>query len=144
MSSQPHPDRTGSPFRPWATFLLCLVALLLLGWLDYRTGYELSLVVFYSGPVGLAAWHAGRWPGLLLAIIAALACSLADKYDGLSYSSRFFFFWNLGIHFEVFAVNAVAADRIRAVREERDRLAREVRRLQRENSQPLSPSLTAE
>mgnify|MGYP003342362063 CR=1 FL=1 len=44
-------------------FCLCLVMLMVLGWLDYVTGYELNLFIFYSLPVGIAAWYLGRWPG---------------------------------------------------------------------------------
>jgi low affinity Fe/Cu permease len=108
-----------------------LLALGALGWVDYTTGYELSLVVFYSGPVGIAAWYAGRWPGLVVALAAAIACSLADKLDGLKYSSRFFFYWNLGVHFAVFAINAIAAAKIRAALDERAQLAAELEILRR-------------
>jgi hypothetical protein len=118
-----------SPPR-WLAFAASLLGLIALGWVDYSTGYELSLVVFYSGPVGIAAWYAGRWPGLTLALAAAVACSLADKLDGLKYSNRFYFYWNLGVHFAVFALNAIAAAKIRAAMDERARLAGEVERLQ--------------
>ena len=37
--------------------LACLAMLGLLGWLDYLTGYELGFFVFYSAPVGIAAWN---------------------------------------------------------------------------------------
>lgn len=118
-----------SPAQRWFAFLASLLGLGALGWIDYATGYELSLVVFYSGPVGLAAWYAGRWPGLIVALAAAIACSLADRLDGLKYSSRFYFYWNLGVHFAVFAINAIAAAKIRGAMNERDQLAREVERL---------------
>ena len=114
-----------------AAFVASLLALVALGWVDYTTGYELSLVVFYSGPVGIAAWYAGRWPGLIVALAAAVACSLADKLDGLKYSNRFFFYWNLGVHFAVFALNAIAAAKIRLALDERAKLAHELEHLRR-------------
>jgi K+-sensing histidine kinase KdpD len=144
MSPQANPISADHPRKRWIAFLSCLLGLIVLGWVDYMTGYELSLVVFYSGPVGLAAWHAGRWPGLLLAVLAAMACSLADKYDGFSYSNRFYFWWNLGIHFAVFALNAFAASKIRATLRERDSLKREVARLQRTLSSPDESKLPPE
>ena len=38
----------------------------MLGWWDYITGYEMSFFVFYSVPVGLAAWYVGRWAGIMV------------------------------------------------------------------------------
>lgn len=113
----------------WFAFGASLLGLIALGWIDYTTGYELSLVVFYSGPVGIAAWYAGRWPGVAMALLAALACTFADKLDGLKYSNHFYFYWNLGVHFAVFAINAIAAAKIRGAMDDRDRLAREVEQL---------------
>jgi len=51
--------------RQFLVYLACLVMLILLGWLDYLTGYELGFFVFYSVPVGIAAWYLGRWPAEL-------------------------------------------------------------------------------
>jgi hypothetical protein len=53
-----------------------------LGWLDYVTGYELSFFVFYSVPVGVAAWWAGRWPGIGVALGATLTWLLANYFSG--------------------------------------------------------------
>ena len=42
----------------------CLLLLGVLSYLDYATGYEMSFFVFYSVPVGIAAWYLGRWPAI--------------------------------------------------------------------------------
>jgi hypothetical protein len=104
----------------------CLAMLGLLGWVDYITGYELGFFVFYSAPVGLAAWYLGRWPGVGMSLAASVAWSLADSYSGAKYSTRFFFYWNNAIHFASFLINAVAIAKIKAELDRRHHLAAEL------------------
>jgi len=106
--------------------LACLALLVLLGWVDYVTGYELGFFVFYSAPVGIAAWNLGRWPAVGISLMASLAWALADSYGGAKYSTRFALYWNNGIHFSSFIINAVAIARIKAELDRRHQLAAEL------------------
>lgn len=45
--------------KPWTTFL-ALVLAVLVGVLDYATGYDLQVTGFYLIPIGWASWAAGR------------------------------------------------------------------------------------
>jgi hypothetical protein len=93
-------------------FTGCLL-LLLVGWVDYITGYELGFFVFYTAPIGLAAWYLGRWPGIGMALGATIAWWLADAFAGAKYSSLFSFWWNSTVHFSAFVINAVTIAKIR-------------------------------
>jgi hypothetical protein len=104
-------------------FIGCLLLLLLVGWLDYVTGYELGFFVFYSVPIGLAAWYLGRWPGIWLALAATIAWWLADALAGAKYSSRFSFWWNSTVHFSAFVINAITIAKIKLDLRQRDELA---------------------
>jgi hypothetical protein len=104
-------------------FAGCLLLLLLVGWVDYITGYELGFFVFYSVPIGLAAWYLGRWPGIWVALGATIAWWLADAFAGAKYSSRFSFWWNSTVHFSAFVINAVTIAKIRLDLRQRDELA---------------------
>ena len=104
-------------------FTGCLLLLLLVGWVDYITGYELGFFVFYSVPIGLAAWYLGRWPGIWLALAATIAWWLADALAGAKYSSRFSFWWNSTVHFSAFVINAVTIAKIKLDLRQRDELA---------------------
>ena len=108
-------DYTASQKRIRAAFIFagCLLLLLLVGWLDYITGYELGFFVFYTVPIGLAAWYLGRWPGIWLALGATVAWWLADAMAGAKYSSRFSFWWNSTVHFSAFVINAVTIAKIK-------------------------------
>jgi len=111
------------------TFLIyfaCLAMLGLLGWLDYITGYELGFFVFYSAPVGIAAWKLGRWPAVGMSLVASLAWALADFYGGAKYSSQFALCWNNGIHFASFIINAVAIASIKTELNRRHQLDAEL------------------
>jgi hypothetical protein len=104
-------------------FAGCFLLLLLVGWLDYLTGYELGFFVFYSVPVGLAAWYVGRWPGTGMALMATAAWWLADALAGAKYSSHFSFWWNSTVHFAAFVINAVTIAKIKLDLNQRHELA---------------------
>jgi hypothetical protein len=104
-------------------FAGCLLLLLLVGWLDYITGYELGFFVFYTVPIGLAAWYLGRWPGIWVALGATIAWWLADALAGAKYSSRFSFWWNSTVHFAAFVINAVTIAKIKLELRQRHELS---------------------
>jgi len=115
--------------RPFLIYVACLILLGILGWLDYLTGYEMGFFVFYSIPIGIAAWNLGRWPAVIMSLLASVAWSLADSFDGEKYSTRFAFFWNNGVHFASFIINAVAIARIKVELDRRQHLAAELNAL---------------
>jgi len=112
--------------RPFLIYCACIALLGILGWLDYITGYELGFFVFYSAPVGIAAWQLGRWPAVGMSLLASAAWALADSFGGAKYSTRFAFYWNNGVHFASFIINAVAIARIKVELDQRRRLTAEL------------------
>ncbi len=102
-----------SPTNKFLTLCLCLLMLVVLGWLDYRTGYELNLFIFYSLPVGIASWYLGLWPGVVMSVASALTWWAADRSAGQTYSSDFVFYWNTGIHIGCFLINAISIAKTR-------------------------------
>lgn len=104
----------------------CWLLLGVLGWLDYATGYEMSFFVFYSVPVGVAAWWVGRWSAIGLALGATVTWLLADYFSGAKYSAPFFYCWNSTIHFTAFMINAVTIAKIKSDLDRRNQLATEL------------------
>jgi signal transduction histidine kinase len=49
-----------------------------LSWIDYVTGWELSLFVFYAFPIFLVVWYADLRSGLIFALLSALAWWIAN------------------------------------------------------------------
>lgn len=116
--------------RPVLVMSICLVMLAGLGWLDYATGYELSFFVFYSVPIGFAAWYAGRWRAIAVALGATVAWLLADSFGGVKYSAYYLYYWNSAIHFLAFIINAVTIAKIKSDLDQRHVLAEELKSAQ--------------
>jgi diguanylate cyclase (GGDEF)-like protein len=72
----------------------CLTILFLIGVVDYITGEEISLSVFYLLPVSLATWRAGRWIGILFCFFAAIVWFFIDLITGHVYSHFIIPYWN--------------------------------------------------
>jgi hypothetical protein len=102
----------------------CAVWLAVLGWIDRATGYELGLFAFYTAPVGVVAWNLGQRPGIIVAFIASIIWYVADRYAGDRYSTPFYGYWNTGMHFITFIINAVTFAKIKSSLDRRHELER--------------------
>jgi diguanylate cyclase (GGDEF)-like protein len=99
--------------HPTAVSGLAVALVLLVGVADVLTGEELSSSVFYSFPVGLAAWFAGpRW-GWLLSFAAAATWYEADLLAGATYSATWVPVWNAGVRLLFFLIIAGLLHRLR-------------------------------
>jgi hypothetical protein len=125
------PPRPVSLRRKLLVLVASFVGLAVVGWVDYLTGYELGIFVIYSVPVGMTAWYAGRWPALATALGASITWWLADRFNGVNFSSRFYIYWNLTIHFFAFVINAVTIAKIKRELDDRHALEAELRRVHR-------------
>jgi diguanylate cyclase (GGDEF)-like protein len=82
------------------------------GLVDLLTGPEISLSIFYLGPVGLAAWYGGRGPGLLVSVCSAAAWLAAEEGGGPGFSSPWIPFWNTLVRLGHFMVTAELLSRL--------------------------------
>lgn len=64
--------------HPFASVLLGLSLVALLGVLDWASGPTLSLEIFFLIPVALTVWFAGRKAGVLIATLSAITWLAAD------------------------------------------------------------------
>jgi hypothetical protein len=109
------------PFQ-WSVIVAGFVLLLVIGWLDYLTGYEFGFFIFYSIPVGLLAWYVGRGPGIAISFASAITWLIADLYAGQKYSSQFMIYWNTGIRSVCFIINAITLAKIKQTLDQRQAL----------------------
>jgi len=84
------------------------------GYLDYATGYEISVSLLYVGPVALAAWYAGRWPGIAIAVLSCIAWYAADFYSGNQYSNALIPYWNALVRLGFFLITGLLLSALRA------------------------------
>lgn len=88
-------------------------AILIVEAIDYVTGYEVSVALFYLGPIALATWYAGRGAGVAIALISCLAWFLADQAAGGDYSTAAIPVWNALVRLGFFLVTAHLLDALR-------------------------------
>jgi diguanylate cyclase (GGDEF)-like protein len=96
---------------------LAVGGVLLIGYVDFLTGYEVSMYLFYLGPITIAAWYVGSWSGVSIAMLACLGWYVADA--GHIYSHPSIPIWNAVVRLEVFLIFALLLKSLR------DHVARE-------------------
>ena len=74
-------DRVTAKLRNFPRFkfflaIACLLLACLVGYVDYLTGYERSLLLFYLLPISLAAWFGSLAFGLVGAVIAQITLGI--------------------------------------------------------------------
>lgn len=80
----------------------CGVAIIVVGLLNYRSGGELTLSVFYIVPVAAAAWFSGTWVGVPMAAYAIAAWSLAEYWSLDQSLASGVPWWNAGVRLAFF------------------------------------------
>lgn len=78
--------------------------IILLGVLDFFTGFELSFSVFYLIPVAMTAWFLEKKAALVTSIFSAISWQLSNLLAGESYSNLFVPIWNTSTRLAFFLV----------------------------------------
>lgn len=84
---------------------------LIIGWLDYITGFEVTWFVFYGIPIFLAVWWSGNRAGLVIAVLSGLVWWLANM-STTPHSTHLGYAWALAnrmvyLYVMVFAVSGL-------------------------------------
>ena len=92
--------------------------LVLVGLVDYLTGYEIFFSVFYLLGVGLAAWFVGRRFGLLMSVLSVFVWVGGDLAAGAHFSNPLIPFWNAMILLGFYFIVVVLLTRLRSLQRE--------------------------
>jgi len=95
----------------------CLILTCLVGYADYLTGYERSLLLFYLLPIALATWFGDFTLALAIIIVCIVVSVLSDLASGIPAVG----FWNIGMAFASFAIFACVLSKLRTLVRELDR-----------------------
>ena len=82
--------------RKTPSVIIALALLAAATWVDYATGYEISVFFLYIAPLAWAAWFLGRAGGLWFSLLVTLAHLWTDAARGLHYSHEWIF-WERGV-----------------------------------------------
>lgn len=101
--------------RSWALqLLLGLLVVGIIGIIDYLTGTELGLSIFYLAAVMPVAWTGGSFAGAFMSIVAALVWLAADRAAGHRYTYAAIPYWEMVIRLGFFLVVAGLLSRLRS------------------------------
>ncbi len=100
------------------------VSILLVGVLDFITGYQLNLSALFLVPIFLLSWLGGRWAGLAGALTATAARTLVDVLGGRTYATAFYPAWNTVMRLIMFCFIALLISTIRVFVDSQRALAR--------------------
>ena len=90
----------GERSRP-ATVWLSLASLLLIMVVDYETGTDVNVTLFYLIPVFLVTWRIDRRMGIFTSLACAIAWSAVDTYSRKEITAGTVL-WNAWIQFGLF------------------------------------------
>ena len=112
-----------------ALVVVCLLLVGVVGYTDYLTGYENSLLLFYLLPISLATWFGSFAFGFAVVIMSVTASVLSDLASGVP-AVRV---WNIGVTAASYLVFVSVLWKLRALMRELDRRVHErTEALQRE------------
>jgi len=105
-------------------FAIGLAFVLLLGGVDYFTGYEISFSIFYSLPISLIAWFVGRRWAISLSAVSAATWLCADVMGGHQYSHSVIALWNGAMRMGYFAIITYTLAALKEALDREKKLAR--------------------
>lgn len=87
--------------------VIALMVIALLGWLDYKTGTELTFSYFYLLPIGLTAIYTNLAVSEVIAAISIIVWMVTNKLAGEAYSDKSVEYWNAIIRVVVLSLYAL-------------------------------------
>ncbi|MCA9840061.1 MAG: diguanylate cyclase [Trueperaceae bacterium] len=103
-------------------FILSLI--LAIGIIDYVSGPQLSMTLFYLLPISLSVWIQSPRAGIITASVAAMVLLIADLMSLAAFSSFVIPLWNVVIRFGVFMVICFSLSALKEILERERHLAR--------------------
>ncbi len=107
---------------------VAVVFTLFLGFVDYLTGFELRIDVFYLLPISFAIWYISKKTAIIIATISILLIFLSDSLSRPEYSLRFIDLWNLTMVLLFFIIVIVSLSTLRVTLNEQRRLSSELQK----------------
>lgn len=84
--------------------LLGILLVLVMGYLDFLTGYEISFSIFYLIPISFLVWYVNKIYGILVAFLSMFVWLVVDYLSVRSYSSDIIYLWNALVRLGFFMI----------------------------------------
>jgi len=115
-----------SKLPTWQITGLAIASLGLIAYLDYITGYEISVAFFYVGPIVLVTWYMGSKAGFAISFLSGLLLLVINIASLHVYSHPAIRYWNtcldlMGYYTITFLVSKLN-ENINSLEQQRDQL----------------------
>lgn len=90
--------------------LITTLVILTLGILDYLTGSEISISLFFFFPIAVITWYMGARYGGLFSLLSAILWDLVQRQQGFAYSTQFARYWALVMHLAYYVLVVLASN----------------------------------
>jgi len=101
--------------------IACLILTGVIGYVDYVTGYERSLLLFYFLPISLGAWFGDFAFAIAIVVVCVMVWVLSDLASGIPALG----FWNIGMAFASYVLFAGVLSKLGTLVRELDRRVQE-------------------
>jgi signal transduction histidine kinase len=101
--------------------IACLILTGLIGYVDYLTGYERPLLLFYLVPLSLAAWFGNLTFAIAIVFVCVATWVLSDLASGIPALA----FWKIGMTFAWYVLFAAVLSKLASLVRELDQRVRE-------------------
>ena len=121
-----------------------VLLVLIIGYFDYISGYQVSVFVFYAPPILFAVWYSGKQQGTLIALLCAIVWWWADVEAGHPYLTSWIQGWETLVRliFFLFVVVGVSALKSQiSLLERSQQLEREIIRISEREQQRIGQDL---
>jgi signal transduction histidine kinase len=109
----------------WLLVVLSVMLVLVLGFIDYHTGPQISFSLFYLLPISLITCAMGGSAGVLLSIASAASWLVADLLWDVPYSSPVIPYWNAFMRLIGFLLVVYLLSAMRTIKEDLEKIVRE-------------------
>jgi hypothetical protein len=99
-------------FKCNSILVVIALSVVVLGFVDYVTGYELGFLLFYFLPIAVTAWKVGRISSYMISILSTMVWFLSD-ISSHPYSNVLFAFWNTIMRLLSFLIIAYFTSKIK-------------------------------
>jgi diguanylate cyclase (GGDEF)-like protein len=104
--------------------IISIFLVIVIGYLDFLTGYEFAWSIFYFIPIYFSAWYGKKSISILIAILSGISWLIADIYSGHPYSNIIIPYFNGLVRTTTFLLFALLFSKIKEISQKEKELAR--------------------
>ena len=89
-------------------FFISILVIMVIGYYDYRTSAQISMMLLYAVPILVSSWYCGKMEGIIVAVFAASSWLIVNLTNQPSGESATILSWNAFTRLSIFALLSYA------------------------------------